>query len=64
MKDPEPEYIDEIRWWVEGTPYHFGEERQARAFARPGQVVIPTLRTIRPPIPPSEDTGEFVIMPE
>lgn len=54
MPSREPKY--ETRWRVDGTRYHFSEERLARAFAFPGQTVSPFQRRI----PDPDDTLEFL----
>jgi hypothetical protein len=36
-----PSFKPGTRWHVDGTPYSFANERTARAFALPGQTVVP-----------------------
>lgn len=51
---PEPRY--ETRWHIKGTWFHFAHERQARAFALPGQTVVPIQR----PVYSTKETLEFL----
>lgn len=55
MPDREPKY--ETRYWVDGTRFHFAEERQAKAFALPGQPVVPVRRRVYEP----DETLEFIL---
>jgi hypothetical protein len=54
MPSREPKY--ETRWRVGTTRFHFSEERLARAFALPGQIVTPFKRRVLDP----DDTLEFL----
>lgn len=52
-----PKY--EIRYWVDGTRYHFAKPGQAHAFKRPGQNVVEVPRRVYDP----DETLEFVLAP-